>query len=130
MSTVNDRTMKLMLRAVTCSFALVILTAGSVSADQPQAIPNKLIPIDVSGFNSGIHHWRNLRDEKRFDQVVTDPDAKPIWARHYEIGSDRPIFAGRDAIKQYALADIERERRTGTPWYGTWPVSLLRPDRP
>jgi PelA/Pel-15E family pectate lyase len=62
--------------------------------------------------------------------VVPDPDAKPIWARHYEIGTDRPVFAGRDGVRKYALAEIERERRTGTPWYGTWPQKLLEKDYP
>ncbi len=61
-----------------------------------------------------------------FDTVVVpDENAPPIWARHYEIGTDRPIFAGRDAVKRYALAEIERERRTGTRWYGEWPRPLL-----
>lgn len=66
-----------------------------------------------------------------FDTVVTaDPQAPPIWARHYEIGTDRPIFAGRDAVKKYELAGIERERRTGTPWYGGWPKRLLEDEYP
>ena len=38
-----------------------------------------------------------------------DASAPPIWARHYEIGTNRPIFAGRDAVKRYTLAEIERE---------------------
>ncbi len=57
--------------------------------------------------------------------VVPDARAPEIWARHYEIGTDRPVFAGRDSVKRYSLAEIERERRTGTPWYGDWPGSLL-----
>ncbi|SIO39969.1 pectate lyase, PelA/Pel-15E family [Singulisphaera sp. GP187] len=56
---------------------------------------------------------------------VADPEARPLWTRHYEIGSNRPVFAGRDGIKKYALAEIERERRTGTPWYGAWPLILV-----
>jgi PelA/Pel-15E family pectate lyase len=67
-----------------------------------------------------------LRHSTDFDVVVVaDPDAPLLWARHYEIGTNRPIFAGRDGIKKYALADIERERRTGTAWYGGWPQSLV-----
>ena len=63
-----------------------------------------------------------------FDIVlVEDSAAKPLWARHYEIGTNRPIFAGRDGVKKYALADIERERRTGTAWYGGWPQALFAP---
>ena len=66
-----------------------------------------------------------------FDVIVLpDSDAKPIWARHYEIETDRPVFAGRDAVKRYALREIERERRTGTPWYGSWPSELLESNYP
>lgn len=68
-----------------------------------------------------------LRHDTNFDIVVQpDDSANRIWARHYEIGTDRPIFAGRDAVKRYALSEIERERRTGTAWYGAWPARLLR----
>ncbi|MHC5542831.1 pectate lyase, partial [Singulisphaera rosea] len=67
-----------------------------------------------------------LRHSADFDTVVVeDPTSRPLWARHYEIGTDRPIFAGRDGVKKYALAEIERERRTGTPWYGGWPSTLI-----
>ncbi|HEY2841240.1 MAG TPA: pectate lyase [Pirellulales bacterium] len=72
-----------------------------------------------------------LRHTADFDTVVTaDPKALPIWARHYEIGTNRPIFAGRDAVKKYELSAIERERRTGTPWYGAWPKRLLDEEYP
>ena len=72
-----------------------------------------------------------LRHDTDFDVVVVnDSQAEPLWARHYEIGTDRPVFAGRDGVKKYALAEIERERRTGTPWYGGWPRALLESEYP
>ncbi len=72
-----------------------------------------------------------LRHSADFDVVVArDEKARPIWARHYEMGTNRPVFAGRDGVKQYALAGIERERRTGTPWYGYWPQKLLDQEYP
>lgn len=72
-----------------------------------------------------------LRHSADFDIVVReDPKAKPIWARHYEIGTNRPIFAGRDAVKRYSFAEIERERRTGTAWYGSWPSKLIDREYP
>ena len=68
-----------------------------------------------------------LRHTANFDIVViADSNANPIWARHYEIETNRPIFAGRDGIKTYSLSEIERERRTGSQWYGGWPTSLLK----
>ncbi len=69
------------------------------------------------------------RHRADFDVVVVEEaGAPPFWARHYEIGTDRPIFAGRDGVKRYSLAEIERERRTGTPWYGNWPRTMLDKD--
>ncbi|WP_270169956.1 pectate lyase [Paenibacillus sp. SYP-B4298] len=56
--------------------------------------------------------------------VVNDSSASPIWARFYEIGTNKPIFVGRDGVVKYKLSDIEQERRTGYAWYGTWPNSL------
>ena len=52
--------------------------------------------------------------------IVKDPTAPPLWARFYEIETNRPIFSGRDGVKKYAMAEIEAERRRGYSWYGTW----------
>jgi PelA/Pel-15E family pectate lyase len=62
--------------------------------------------------------------------VVTDPKAPPLWARHYEVETNRPIFASRDGVKVYSLAEVDRERRTGQPWYGEWPAKLLEREYP
>jgi len=52
--------------------------------------------------------------------ITPDPDAPPLWARFYEIDTGRPLFAGRDGVPKYSLADIEAERRNGYAWYGFW----------
>jgi len=62
--------------------------------------------------------------------VVADPQAPPIWARFYELGTNRPIFLGRDSVVRYDIAQIERERRMGYRYYGVWPEALLRTDYP
>lgn len=66
-----------------------------------------------------------------FDRVVVeDPAAPPMWARFYEIGTNRPIFSGRDGIIRYSLAEIEHERRVGYAWLGYWPAQLLEREYP
>jgi PelA/Pel-15E family pectate lyase len=66
-----------------------------------------------------------------FDRVVVeDASAKPLWARFYEIGANRPIFSGRDSVIKYSLAEIEHERRTGYGWYTSAPAALLEKDYP
>lgn len=58
-------------------------------------------------------------------RVVVDPDAGPIWARFYEIGSNRPIFLDRDSVVRYSFSEIGQERRTGYAYYGGWAAKLL-----
>ena len=62
--------------------------------------------------------------------VVQDPEGGPIWARFYEIGTNRPIFVGRDGVVKYSVAEIEHERRTGYNWYVDEPAKLLTKDYP
>jgi len=62
--------------------------------------------------------------------VVRDPSAPPLWARFYEIGTNRPIFVGRDAVIRYDVAEIEHERRIGFSWYVTTARTLLEREYP
>ena len=62
--------------------------------------------------------------------VVADPSAPPLWARFYEIGTNRPIFSGRDSVIRYSLAEVEPERRGGYNWFVDDPAQLLARDYP
>ncbi len=65
------------------------------------------------------------------DRVVErDQNAGPLWARFYEIDTNRPIFAGRDARIKYDISEIEHERRNGYNWYVDEPGVLLSKDYP
>ena len=62
----------------------------------------------------------------KFDRiVVADDAAPPIWARFYEIESNRPFFCNRDGVKVYQLSEVKLERRVGYGWYGHWPAALI-----
>ena len=54
----------------------------------------------------------------------------PIWARFYEIGTNRPIFVGRDGVVKYSIAEIEQERRSGYNWYVDAAAKLIQKDYP
>jgi PelA/Pel-15E family pectate lyase len=81
----------------------------------------------------------NVRIEAREDAqsptgknrvLAGDPTAPPLWARFYEIETNKPIFSDRDGIKKYDLTEIGYERRNGYAWYGTWPSKLLEVEYP
>ena len=66
-----------------------------------------------------------------FDRVlVADPGAEPLWARFYEIGTQRPIFCGNDGVIKWQMAEVEADRRTGYMWYCTTPADFLAKDYP
>jgi len=75
--------------------------------------------------------WQETPTAGGFDRVlVRDAGAGPLWARFYEIGTNRPIFSGRDSVIRYDVAQIESERRNGYRWYTDAPEKLLKVDFP
>ncbi len=62
--------------------------------------------------------------------LVDDPDAPAMWARFYEVGTNRPIFSGRDGVIRYSMAEIEQERRRGYRWFTGRANALLEKEYP
>ncbi len=80
-------------------------------------------------------HGVRLEGIKRADgrtehQLVKDPAAPPLWARFYELGTNRPLYLDRDSVFRYDFAEIGYERRSGYDYHGTWPANLLAKDFP
>ncbi|NOT63521.1 MAG: pectate lyase [Acidobacteria bacterium] len=85
--------------------------------------------VQINGFK--YYNKRDAALEKGFDRVLeADAAAEPLWARFYEISTNRPIFSGRDSVIKYSVAEIEHERRTGYGWYSDEARSLLNNDYP
>lgn len=116
----------------TVGIARFLMTLDTPSPDVVAAINAAARWLDAAKV-TGIRIARRPAPELRFGfdpVVVADPAAPPLWARFYEIGTNRPIFSGRDGVIHYALAEIEPERRGGYRWYITEPRALLEKDYP
>ena len=78
--------------------------------------------------------WVEKRDPSKdggfVRTAVRDPEAPPLWARFYELGTNRPIFIGRDSRIKYDVMEIEEERRNGYRWYTDEPQELLEREYP
>ena len=59
------------------------------------------------------------------DGLERKDGAGPLWARLYEIGTNRPIFSNRDGVKLYDWDQLT-DRRQGYAWYGDEGVEILR----
>lgn len=46
------------------------------------------------------------------------PGSGPIWARYYEVGTNRPLFGDRDKTIHDSVDEISKERRAGYSWFG------------
>lgn len=67
--------------------------------------------------------WTGFGDDPR---IIVTPDAPQIWARLYELETDKPIFGDRDRRVHYDVSEVSLERRRGYGWYGDWPSRTLR----
>ena len=61
----------------------------------------------------GVRYEKKDGDRK----IIRGSDAPPLWARFYDIATNRPIFSGRDGVIKYDVVEIEPERRNGYSWY-------------
>ncbi len=131
--------------------------AGGRSYEHPSIVSRETVSIvrflmaidapdqDTKAAIEGAVAWlrrvqiHGLRTERRPDPagpngfdvvVVDDASAPPIWARFYEIGTNRPIFSGRDGVIKYRLAEIEIERRAGYGWLNPYATALLAKEYP
>jgi PelA/Pel-15E family pectate lyase len=67
---------------------------------------------------------------RKDSRIVADPEGGLLWARFYELGSNRPIFLDRDSVIRHSLAEVGQERRAGYAWYGNWADKLLAREYP
>lgn len=70
-------------------------------------------------------------DDDRVERtLVADEQAPPLWARFYELGTNRPLYLDRDSVFRYDFSEIGHERRSGYSYHGTWAATLLTKDYP
>ncbi|MEM9345766.1 MAG: pectate lyase [Planctomycetota bacterium] len=80
---------------------------------------------------TGVRLERVRNDDGTADRrLVADPDAEPLWARFYELKTNRPLYVDRDSVFRYKYSELSHERRNGYGYLGTWPAALLNSDYP
>ncbi|WP_068769238.1 pectate lyase [Termitidicoccus mucosus] len=68
----------------------------------------------------------NRKTSKTDTIVVQDPSAtEPLWGRMYELETDRVLYSDRSGAIKYSLAEIDRERRSGSNWFVTGPHKII-----
>ncbi|MGP4038471.1 pectate lyase [Gracilibacillus sp. D59] len=71
-----------------------------------------------------LENTRYVSGDPNNEYFVEDPNST-AWYRFYEIGTNKPIFSGRDGVIKHDIMEIEAERRDGYSWGGHWATQLL-----
>ena len=86
----------------------------------------------ISAVRSGVNWFHSTKIEghlynRSIDKpaLTKDKSSQPLWAKFYEIETNRPIFFDEDGIK-YNINQIDAEIRGGYAWYGKWGNRLLQ----
>lgn len=62
---------------------------------------------------------------KRDRHWVESTQGNDLWARFYELDTNKPFVCDRDGIIKYDLSEIGYERRNGYSWYNDTPLKML-----
>lgn len=94
--------------------------------------------LEVKNSVEGAVEWfekskiSNIKEEfymdknNKYNAKITHCDfCKPMWAKCYDIKTNKPFFADRNGNIVLQLDDIPVERRIGYEWYGYYPQKAL-----
>ncbi|UOQ68924.1 pectate lyase [Hymenobacter volaticus] len=87
-----------------------------------------LTAVKIAGY--AVKTIQDPKLPKGYDRVIVAEPGATMWARFYDLETNKPIYVGRNSEKKNSLAEIEYERRTGYGYAGTWPATLLTKDYP
>jgi PelA/Pel-15E family pectate lyase len=96
----------------------------SIESPKPEVV--KAVEDGMAWFESArIDGFRYKRSGSE-PNLIADASARPLWARFYEIETNRPFCCDRDGVMKYDVEQLDPERRGGYTWYGNWGDSLAK----
>jgi PelA/Pel-15E family pectate lyase len=81
--------------------------------------------VEIFGYRYGSGNFMADRSSPGGRKLMAVLGAGPIWARYYQIGTDKPIFGDRDKTIHDDVNELSLERRNGYSWYNTEGVAVL-----
>lgn len=109
------------------NIVMLLMSLPNPSAEVKQSIDSAIAwfeKVKISGKRWGFVTGPQYQGGK--DRIITDdPSAPPLWARYYDLETDKPFFVGRDGVKHDTVDPVGRERRVGYAWYSISPQKAI-----
>ena len=99
------------------NIVLLLMDIPNPSPEVIAAVENAVAWFEKSKIEGiRLEYYRNDKGQRDY-RVVACEKCPPMWARFYDLETNRPFFCDRDGIKKYDVSQIGHERRTGYSWY-------------
>jgi PelA/Pel-15E family pectate lyase len=105
------------------STAIVLMLMNDLP--HPRAEQQEAIRAAAAWFRKTAIYGQSWGRTPEGRRLVPTPGVGPIWARFYQVGTDRPVFGDRDKSIHDNVNEISEERRNGYRWYSADPQSAL-----
>lgn len=76
------------------------------------------------------YSYKVVKENKKTIRVLAEEKGSVIWARFYDLNTNKPIFGDRDGSVKSNYNEISEERRNGYSWYIDFAGKLLDKDYP
>nr|AAW84060.1 pectate lyase [uncultured bacterium] len=96
-----------------------------MSLENPSPEVQRAVHAAAAWYEASKITGKKLVRENNDVTLADDPNGEPLWARFYDIETNRPFYCGRDGVKKWSLDEIEPERRKGYAWVRPWATSVL-----
>lgn len=107
------------------NIVLLLMSLPNPSPEVKESIEAAVAWFEESKIEGLKREFFRHEDGKR-DYRMVPGDGPALWARFYELGTNRPFFCDRDGKPVYSLDEIGYERRNGYSWYNDHGNKVLR----
>lgn len=101
------------------NIVLLLLSLSNPSDRVINAIEGAIEWFKSSAINGLQKEYFTNSDGKKDYRMTPCEGCPTLWARFYDLETNRPFFCDRDGIKKYDLSEIGHERRNGYSWYNS-----------
>ena len=99
------------------NIVLLLMSLPNPSAEVVKSIEGAIKWFQKSEIKGIQKEYFTNSEGKKDYRMIPCEDCPTLWARFYELETNRPFFCDRDGIKKYDLSEIGHERRNGYSWY-------------
>lgn len=99
------------------NIVFLLMSLPNPSAKVIASIEGAIKWFKKSGISGIKKEYFTTDDGEKDYRMISCEDCSTLWARFYDLETNRPFFCDRDGIKRYDISEIGHERRNGYSWY-------------